>query len=199
MNSTPLLLHLCIILWNSVTVSSSYYSFSKQECEACVSESCTYCKGEKFFDNPSICVCDDVNAGFFGSCSDFSFGADPFETTKDCQFNSKNGDIMFLAIIIVPTILAFCLLAICFFRLRNHSKGAGTSSGPGSNPAPYSEGLFGNQYQTGATQMPPSSAPTYSSINMPVATPVFASVPMSTGASNNTNESSAFDKLSAAL
>ena len=91
----------------------TFAEFNKGECMTCVEQECTYCKGEEFFDNPSVCVCEEFT-GFFGSCSDHTFGGHPLTSKLDCTFNSTQGEVI-LAVIIVISIAVVLIFGFFFF------------------------------------------------------------------------------------
>merc|ERR1719162_2223465 len=87
---------------------------SPDTCVSCVEKSgCTWCEGDSFFGNPSVCMCS--GGGFFGGCSDVSFGASPRESKLDCMFNTSRGGGV-LAGIIIGCVIFMCCVAFCIRR-----------------------------------------------------------------------------------
>jgi len=207
----PLFLQFCIFLLVNASFSSAT---NRTECKACISLECTYCKGNTFFDNPSVCVCEGLNDGFFESCSDHSFGSDPLDTKWDCQFNSPWGNRILIVIIVASIVGGSCLLAGCL-RLLFSKSSTGDSTPPKQNqnqssynqtqPTPNTNifsNVFANTMQQQyahqtAVVFPPSTAPHATSIPIAVAAPL---TNMNTaGGTDNSKEPSAFDQLNAAL
>lgn len=83
---------------------------ANDDCKACVDQGCTYCANSKF-GNPSTCNCNGFD-GFFGDCNDVSFGSEPLESSLDCTFGKKNGEMILAAIIVVPA-LVLCVIVWC--------------------------------------------------------------------------------------
>ena len=52
----------------------------------------SYCQGNKFFQKPSECVCEDLDSACFGGYDDFSFGSAPYDNNLDCSFDNQNGN-----------------------------------------------------------------------------------------------------------
>ncbi|GFH44404.1 predicted protein [Chaetoceros tenuissimus] len=132
---------------------ATFADFSKGDCMTCVKQGCTYCKGEEFFENPSICVCEEFT-GFFGSCSDHTFGGHHLTSKLDCTFNSTQGEKILAVIVTVSILVVLCLGCCCFFC--NPFKEGGfcecccrmEPSDGGHNPA-YTFGNAAPAYTTG--------------------------------------------------
>jgi hypothetical protein len=124
-----------------------------QSCEDCVAQGCTYCLGEEFFDNDSVCVCEDFN-GFFGGCDDFSFGATPLTSKWDCQFSSSNGELILGVAIAVPILICCCcsFVAYCVYKSRQQRP---PSQPMNATPAyPSNTGYYSTGGTSPATTMP---------------------------------------------
>ena len=79
-------------------------------CEKCVGKKYrVWCEADPFFGGKSSCVSTiDSSNGFYGDCSDITFGADNLESSLDCTFKSSNGEL-FLALIIGSIVLVVFL------------------------------------------------------------------------------------------
>ena len=89
-------------------------------CQACVNLGHTYCRAEDFFGGKSKCVADSTS-GFFGDCSDIEFGSANLQSDLDCTFNTENGEIVLVAIILA----ALLVLGVVYRRVKgktNQSK-----------------------------------------------------------------------------
>jgi len=84
-------------------------------CSACVSDGCVFCKGSDFSGNADVCVCEGLNDGFFGGCSDFSFGADELSSKVDCTFERENGEVILGVVVVFASLFFFCVAA-CLYR-----------------------------------------------------------------------------------
>jgi hypothetical protein len=133
---------------NMVSMTTSYYprllflflscflnsvlANGRQECKACVStDGCTYCRGDKFFEDPSVCVCNDLGSGFFGGCSDYSFGSKPLDSKLDCAFNTQLSWLVVIAILVGAGIF-FGSIYCCYIKSGKRT----SSSSGGRIPEP---------------------------------------------------------------
>ena len=97
----------------------------KQECKACVADGCTYCRSDKFFENPSVCACD-LDSGFFESCDDYSFGSKPLDSNLDCTFNTHLSWLVLIAILGgAGGTLFCCIFCCCCIRSLKKSSSSG--------------------------------------------------------------------------
>ena len=95
--------------------------YDNESCVSCVGQGCVFCKGDDFFDNPSVCVCEEMN-GFFGSCSDYSFGAKAIKSNFGCQGTGA------LIGVIIGVAVAFLLIVGCTFKFCNRNSSQPTKS-----------------------------------------------------------------------
>jgi hypothetical protein len=110
MKTVFLMFHYYFILLFSTTVVATV--FDKDECMVCVKQDCTYCRGSDFFDNPSVCHCEEFD-GTFGSCDDYSFGSDPYTKKSECTSDGRRVS-MTLIIILVTTIPSILIIFFIF-------------------------------------------------------------------------------------
>ena len=95
---------------------------------------CTYCRGSDFFDNPSNCACEEFT-GFFGDCSDYSFGLTPYETKRQCEYDSEYANTYFILLVTLLPVLGLLIYLLLLHRrlhvfLKNrNTHGAGPSTG----------------------------------------------------------------------
>jgi len=82
--------------------------YADPSCNECIDRGCTYCKGNDFFDNPSVCICGEYSSGFFGGCDDHSFGSEELSSSLDCSFNRPNGGAILAVIIVVCILVCGC-------------------------------------------------------------------------------------------
>jgi len=145
--------------------------FNKDECLACVEQvqsdgesRCTYCKGSEFFDNPTVCVCNDITAGFFGTCSDHTFGGDELTSKWDCQFGTSNGSTLIVVIpSVVAGVLSFLLgmFVYCKCRQRRNGDKSNTAGTTASAFAPTHNAAGGTGvFATGVTTSGGNEIPT---------------------------------------
>ena len=123
-----------ILSWLVGVVSST--ALDKELCTACVTDdNCIYCRGNDFFENPSECVCEEFT-GFFGSCSDYTFGADPYDSEWDCKFDREHGESFSRILIIVPSVIgSIIILTLCAcFYCRSTNKSCNIGKIFGSQP-----------------------------------------------------------------
>ena len=96
-------------------------------CEKCVGKKNVWCEADPFFGGKSSCVSTiDSSNGFYGDCSDITFGADNLESSLDCTFKSSNGEL-FLALIIGSVVLVVFLGACRMVRGQWCQVGSGLS------------------------------------------------------------------------
>jgi len=70
--------------------------WSEADCDRCVTSGDTYCKGNSFFENPSVCVpAEKIKTGFFKDCDDYSFGADQIDSSMSCSLAKVNSAQVF--------------------------------------------------------------------------------------------------------
>lgn len=96
-----------------------------ESCGDCVGSGCVYCKGNDFFDNQSVCVCSDYQSGFFGGCSDHSFGSKPLKNSVDCGFGNAQGELILTVILLV---LACCCCGGISYTLTMRRQSSPTSA-----------------------------------------------------------------------
>mmetsp|Transcript_14796 Transcript_14796/g.22171 ORF Transcript_14796/g.22171 Transcript_14796/m.22171 type:complete len:201 (-) Transcript_14796:164-766(-) len=104
-----------ILLINAISPSSAAVDYDKNVCLQCIEneeQDCTYCRGSDFFDNASICVCEPFS-GFFGDCNDHSFGATPYETKRECEYDNENADTYFIVLVTVLPVLGVLICCCC--------------------------------------------------------------------------------------
>ena len=104
---------------------STSYGQSADTCDSCVDRGCTWCKADSFFNGgtgSSACACG-FNGGFFGGCSDVSFGSSPLESGLDCTFGTEFGELV-LAAIIIGVVLILCCVGCCVYsKYRSSTSG----------------------------------------------------------------------------
>jgi hypothetical protein len=137
------------------------------ECTSCVERGCTFCKGNEFFGNPSQCVCGGFD-GFFGSCSDHTFGGAPFNSKLDCSFNSQNGTAI-LCVLIIGVLSICCCSGIVAYKWRNASY---LGSGGGIDSSSINQ-----QSSPNVLPVVSSQSPTINQQQVPMATEVAVPIP----------------------
>ena len=189
--STITIIITTIIILCNVIQSLGEEEDEKEECLSCYAngESCTYCRGNDFFDNPSVCVCGDLTDGFFGDCSDHTFGGE--------EWNCSERSAVSTPILVAAVAVSIFFLICCMKRVSKNGGGCGasttataaaTASSPGFTPttataataATATSAASGVEIPTSALN-PPPTAPWFSSDEPAASTPT-------TGAGGNDSE-----------
>jgi len=103
-----------LLLFLSLLIVSKVAYAQDVDCKACVDSGCTFCANSAF-GHPDACLCG-TSDGFFGGCDDVSFGSEEWNSKWDCNFNSKNGEIILAAIVAAPVIVIILLVLTWFVR-----------------------------------------------------------------------------------
>lgn len=144
----------CVHLLSLLSVVRSS-ALDKSGCESCVSSGCIYCRGEDFFDNPSACVCEGFD-GFFGSCSDVTFGGSPYDDKWDCRFDNQGGKGILIAIVVVVCVVSIAAISACCFCRR----GCFCKRSEGEHVVNSGAGLVEHtDVPSSSVPMPPPTAP----------------------------------------
>lgn len=156
---------------------SAALDYDKSVCLQCIEEDCTYCRGSNFFNNPSECVCGEFS-GFFGDCDDYSFGSNPYDTKRECEYDNENADTYFIVLVTLLPVLGLlicccCICCVCgvggicmCFQNSRTTDGAGPGTGtPHFNEtqptAPEPSAPLMSQSILVAYPVPPATAPVY--------------------------------------
>ena len=104
--------------------------YEQESCVSCVGQGCVFCYDVR--DISSKCVCEEMN-GFFGSCSDYSFGLKTIESNFGCQgtgaLNNNNKGTGARTGVIIGVAVAFLLIIGCtFFKCCNRNSSQPTTS-----------------------------------------------------------------------
>ena len=112
-----LTIHTIIILLTVCKQVASADKYTRRRCMSCVGSGGTFCRGSSFFDNDSTCVHSGLTDGFFGGCSDHSFGSTKLNSRLDCLFKTNLSPLILLVLIGIPTLIC----VICHTQLSKAS------------------------------------------------------------------------------
>jgi len=104
-----------------------------ESCERCTDAGCTWCQASEIFDDyPSVCVCDGLEEGYFGGCSDFSFGSDP-KTRCRVAHRIRNVPVFVWPVLVIVALFMFCGICICLFTCKNGQASKGSANTGANN------------------------------------------------------------------
>ena len=172
---------LTILAIQLASLASASKFFDRDKCLACVEHAhtdgesnCAYCKGNKYFGNPGICTCTDISAGFYGDCSDHTFGADELMSKWDCRFGKSNGSVLIVVLPVAAVGVLLFGIYVCYkCRQRNIDKSNSSTAAP---TIVCGTAVFATEVTSGGSDIPTATCIGFAVPTVALGTEHFANV-----------------------